>query len=105
MLRAFTHIEENPGSAATRTGVKAVMRIERRVIHTLATCRKSSEIVFPSTGDSPAQWRIWWDAESRRQHTDWISLCDAAETALRRLRIVHAPKTTTISTGGHHVRG
>jgi hypothetical protein len=43
-----------------------------------------------STGASPAGWRIWWHHRSIADGTDWISLIAAAETALSRLRVLHA---------------
>jgi hypothetical protein len=44
-----------------------------------------------STTTHSADWhdREWWQAESRRCGTDWVTLIDAAERALRNLRIVH----------------
>ena len=47
-------------------------------------------ITFPSTGTSPAGWRAWWQAEAANQHTDWISLIDAASGVLARLRLQHS---------------
>jgi len=38
---------------------------------------------------STANAREWWAAESRRIGTDWITLLDAADAALSRLRILH----------------
>jgi len=47
-------------------------------------------ITFPSTGSGPNGWRIWWHHQSIADGTDWISLLDAAQAALSRLRILHA---------------
>jgi hypothetical protein len=38
---------------------------------------------------SIANAREWWAVESRRVGTDWISLIDTADRALRNLRILH----------------
>jgi hypothetical protein len=46
-------------------------------------------ITFPSTGCGPAGWRAWWAAEAANQHTDWVSLIDAAQGVLQRLRVLH----------------
>jgi len=43
-------------------------------------------LTFPSTANA----REWWAVEARRCGTDWITLLDAAQTALSRLRILHA---------------
>ena len=44
-------------------------------------------VTFPSTA---ARTREWWQAESRRCGTDWISLVDAAQAVLSQLRVLHA---------------
>jgi hypothetical protein len=48
-----------------------------------ATCNCEAA-AFPSTGST----REWWRDQSRADRTDWISLLDAADTALQRLRAV-----------------
>jgi hypothetical protein len=54
-----------------------------------ASRKPSLEVVTRSTGFSPAGWRAWWQAEAANQHTDWISLIDAAGAVLARLRLQH----------------
>jgi hypothetical protein len=41
------------------------------------------------TATSTANAREWWAAESQRVGTDWISLLDAADAVVSRLRILH----------------
>ena len=53
-----------------------------------------------STGSCPTEWRAFWAAQSERDGTTWIQLITAAETALAKLRIVHAPKTTIENSHG-----
>jgi len=45
--------------------------------------------IHNSTGTDPAGWREFWRLESARVGTNWISLLDAAEAALSRLRTAH----------------
>jgi hypothetical protein len=45
-----------------------------------------SEITLSSTGTDPAEWREWWRIEAARTATDRVSLLDASDLALRRLR-------------------
>jgi hypothetical protein len=46
---------------------------------------RRQEITIRSTGCCPSDWRDWWRDESIRQGTDWKTLAEGAETALRRL--------------------
>jgi hypothetical protein len=43
-----------------------------------------------STGCGPAGWRCYWQARAANEGTDWISLIDAAQAVLQRLRVLHA---------------
>ena len=49
----------------------------------------SSGPTAPSSGSSPAEWREYWRVQSQIDGADWISLLDAADAALSRLRILH----------------
>ena len=35
-------------------------------------------------------WHAWWQIESRRAGTDWRTLLESADQALRRLRVPHS---------------
>jgi hypothetical protein len=47
--------------------------------------------MFPTytTAPSTADIREWWRAESARVGTDWVTLLDAAEQVLSKLRVLH----------------
>jgi len=47
------------------------------------------DVISRSTGTCPAEWRLYWAAQSRIDGTDWVSLLAAAQSALTQLRIVH----------------
>jgi hypothetical protein len=48
-----------------------------------------SSATFSSTGCGPNGWRCYWQARAANDHTDWISLIDAAAGVLARLRILY----------------
>jgi hypothetical protein len=54
----------------------------------LSSCPTLATIT--STGTDPAGSREYWRAESRRCGSDWVSLLDATDQALRHLRTRHA---------------
>jgi hypothetical protein len=58
-----------------------------------ATCNGDAA-AFPSTGIT----REWWRNQSRADRTDWISLIDAADTALQRLRAVQPSSQVHVMT-------
>ena len=58
------------------------------------TRKREAATTFPSTGQ-PEFWRD----RSRIDRTDWISLIDAADTALQRLRAVQPSSLGRVMTG------
>jgi hypothetical protein len=58
--------------------------------YNISSTPRKPDIIARSTGSSPAGWRAWWAAESANQHTDWITLIDAAAAVLARLRAQHS---------------
>jgi hypothetical protein len=49
----------------------------------------ANSTVIRSTGTCPAEWREYWAEQSRIDRTDWVSLLEAADQALTRLRAKH----------------
>jgi hypothetical protein len=59
-----------------------------------STARRKSELAVSSitarsTGTNPDGWRAWWREESIRVGSDWKSLLDSLEVALRWARQQH----------------
>jgi hypothetical protein len=59
---------------------------------------RNSSLTRASTGTTSAEWRQWWREQARIDHTDWVSLNDAADTALQRLRAVQPSSQVHVRT-------
>jgi len=62
----------------------------------LPDSRPFINITSNSTGTCPDGWRAFWATEARRSGSDWPSLLDLADAALRRLRECHLTLPSSI---------